>query len=183
MTRTEAGGRGSPAPTRPGGEDEIVAWTKRTVVGVDASPTGTAALEWAVRHAEGGTVPAVSVCRMCPEVCGGDDALHAAQRRVLREAVTRLGTAWDARIQEAVVDGEPGPALVGLAEDADVLVLGGHHYHRAGAAAIGSVVSYCVQHLRLTRMTRRKSLLDDGLRLCGPHSGWSRLGGGGATND
>ncbi|MBB5801177.1 nucleotide-binding universal stress UspA family protein [Saccharothrix ecbatanensis] len=123
-------------------------WTKRTVVGVDASPAGTVALEWAVRHAEGGTVLAVSVCRIYPEVCGGDDALHAAQRRVLREAVTRLGTTWGARIQEAVVDGEAGPALVGLAEDADVLVLGGHHYHRAGAAAIGSVVSYCVRYAK-----------------------------------
>ncbi|WP_269321652.1 hypothetical protein [Saccharothrix sp. NRRL B-16314] len=42
----------------------------------------------------------MSVCRMCPEVCGGDDALRAAQRRVIREAV---------------VDGEPGPTLVDLA--------------------------------------------------------------------
>ncbi|MGM1065273.1 universal stress protein [Saccharothrix sp. Mg75] len=121
--------------------------TKRIVVGVDASPAGAAALEWAVRHAgSGGTVLAVSACRMHPEVCGGGDAFHTAHRRVLREAVAGLGPVPGVRVEETVVDGEAGPALVGSAEDADLLVLGGHGYRRGDVTVVGSVITYCVRH-------------------------------------
>ncbi|MEV1122036.1 universal stress protein [Actinosynnema sp. NPDC049800] len=121
--------------------------SKKIVVGVDASPAGAAALAWAVRHAgAGGTVLAASVCRMFPEVCGGEDAFHSAHRRVLREAVDRLGPLEGVRIVETVVDGEPGPVLTGLAQDADTLVLGGHEYQRGDVAVVGSVVTYCVRH-------------------------------------
>ncbi|MDU0292992.1 universal stress protein [Saccharothrix longispora] len=121
--------------------------TRKIVVGVDASPASAAALEWAVRHAgTGDTVLAVSVCRMHPEVCGGGNAFHAAHRRVLHEAVAKLGPVRDARIEEIVVDGEAGPALVGLAEGADTVVLGGHEYQRGDVAVVGSVITYCVRH-------------------------------------
>lgn len=120
--------------------------TKKIVVGVDASPAGAAALEWAVRHAEGGAVLAVSVCRMFPEVCGGGNAFHSAHRRVLHEAVEALGPVAGAQVEQAVVDGEPGPVLVELADGADTLVLGGHQYHRGDVAVVGSVITYCVRH-------------------------------------
>ncbi|GAA1331534.1 universal stress protein [Saccharothrix algeriensis] len=120
--------------------------TKKIVVGVDASPASADALEWAVRHAGDGTVQAVAVCRMHPDVCGDGNAFHTAHRRVLRTAVEKLDPAERARVEQVVVDGEPGPALVDLARDADTLVLGGHEYHRTDVAVVGSVVAYCVRH-------------------------------------
>lgn len=119
---------------------------KQIVVGVDNSPAGAAALDWAVRHTrDGGTVVAVSVCGMHTSN-GAQDAFHSARLRVVRDAVERLGPHENVRVEQAVLDGEPGPALVALAEAADGLVLGRHGYRRGAVTVMGSVIRHCLTY-------------------------------------
>ncbi|QFZ22629.1 universal stress protein [Saccharothrix syringae] len=119
---------------------------KQIVVGMDSSPAGAAALEWAVRHTrDGGTVVAASVCGMVGSN-GGRDAFHGARLRILRDALARLGAHDGVLVEEAVLDGEPGPALVRLAEEADGLVLGRHGYRRGPETVMGSVIMHCLRN-------------------------------------
>ncbi|NUT46005.1 MAG: universal stress protein [Saccharothrix sp.] len=119
---------------------------KRIVVGVDSSAAGTAALEWAVRHTPGGgVVIAATVCGMrTPQ--GGADVFHSARLRVVREALGRVAAEGGVRVEESVLDGEPGPTLVELAGAADSLVLGRHAYSRGGVTILGSVIRHCLEH-------------------------------------
>ncbi|MEU4744546.1 universal stress protein [Actinosynnema sp. NPDC023658] len=119
---------------------------RRIIVGVDSSAAGAAALEWAVRHTQqGGVVIAVSVCGMrTPE--GNVDVFHSARSRMVRDALGRVTSAGGVRVEQSVLDGEPGPTLVELAGEADGLVLGRHGYSRGGITILGSVIRHCLEH-------------------------------------
>ncbi|MBB5801193.1 nucleotide-binding universal stress UspA family protein [Saccharothrix ecbatanensis] len=126
---------------------------KRIVVGVDGSPASKAALAWAVRHAEErvARVTAVSVCQVhpvpsdaSPPLGTGPDAFRGMHERLLREAVAGAGPEAEG-VEQLVPTGGPGPVLVELSKDADILVLGGHGYHRAGLEVVGSVAAYCLR--------------------------------------
>lgn len=116
------------------------------VVGLDSSPAGVAALRWAVHHTRsGGTVTVVSVCGLHP-ANASRDAFHSARLRTVHDTLARVGPHEGVRVEQAVLDGDPGPTLVKLAEKADGLVLGRHGYHRGGATVFGSVIVHCLQH-------------------------------------
>ncbi|KOX20500.1 hypothetical protein ADK67_29915 [Saccharothrix sp. NRRL B-16348] len=118
----------------------------RIVVGLDNSAAGAAALRWAVRHArEGGVVVAVSVCGIRTPT-GGTDLFHTVRLRRMDDTVTRMGPIPSVRVEQSVLDGEPGPTLVELAEEADSLVLGRHGYVRGGMTILGSVIRHCLEH-------------------------------------
>lgn len=116
------------------------------VVGMDISPASAAALKWAVRHTrDGGTVIAVSVCGMrTPQ--GAADLFHSTRLRLMRDALRRIGPHDGVHVEPTVLDGDPGPALVKLAEHADSLVLGRHGYSRGGITVVGSVIMHCLQN-------------------------------------
>ncbi|GAA1351742.1 universal stress protein [Saccharothrix algeriensis] len=118
----------------------------RIVVGMDNSAASAAALEWAVGHTRaGGVVVAVSVCGIrTPN--GGADVFHAIRSRRVHDAVTRVRLGGGVHVEESVLDGEPGPALVELAGGADGLVLGRHGYSRGGVTVLGSVIRHCLEH-------------------------------------
>ncbi|MER5267132.1 universal stress protein [Actinosynnema sp. NPDC002837] len=127
---------------------------KRIVVGVDGSAASKAALAWAVRHAEehGARVTAVSVCQVhpvptnaSPPLGTGPDAFRGLHERFLRDAVAEVGPEAEG-VERLVPTGGPGHVLVELSKDADVLVLGGHGYRRAGLEVVGSVTAHCLRH-------------------------------------
>ncbi|MFE2754506.1 universal stress protein [Actinosynnema sp. NPDC059335] len=119
---------------------------KRIIVGVDNSAAGKAALEWAIRHTQdGGVVVAASVCGL--RTPGGSaDVFHSARRRAVDDALEGIGSSGSVRVERSVLDGEPGPALVELAGEADGLVLGRHGYTRGGVTILGSVIRHCLEH-------------------------------------
>ncbi|RKT54210.1 universal stress protein [Saccharothrix australiensis] len=118
----------------------------RIVVGMDNTAASAAALRWAVRHMrEGGVVVAVSVCGLRTPT-GDVDLFHTARLRMMHDTVTRMGSEGGVQVEESVLDGEPGPALVELAEEADSLVLGRHGYSRGGVTVLGSVIRHCLEH-------------------------------------
>ncbi|QQQ79421.1 universal stress protein [Saccharothrix sp. 6-C] len=118
----------------------------RIVVGLDNSAASAAALRWAIRHTRaGGVVVAVSVCGMrTPK--GSTDLFHTVRLRLVDDAVTRMGPNPSVRVEQSVLDGEPGPTLVELAGEADSLVLGRHGYSRGGMTIFGSVIRHCLEH-------------------------------------
>lgn len=116
------------------------------VVGMDNSRASAAALEWAMCQVrDGGTVVAVSVCGMRTPY-GSADVFHSTRLRVMRDAIARISPREGVRVEQSVLDGEPGPALVKLAEQADSLVLGLHGYRRGGETVVGSVIVHCLKH-------------------------------------
>lgn len=118
----------------------------RIVVGMDNSAASAAALKWAIRHTrDGGVVVAVSVCGIrTPR--GSTDVFHTARLRAVDDAVTRMGPNPTVHVEQSVLDGDPGPALVELAGAADSLVLGRHGYSRGGTTILGSVIRHCLEH-------------------------------------
>ncbi|OKI13785.1 hypothetical protein A6A25_15975 [Saccharothrix sp. CB00851] len=90
-------------------------------------------------------VVAVSVCGIRTPT-GSTDLFHTVRLRMVDDAVTRMRQHPGVRVEQSVLDGEPGPTLVGLAEQADSLVLGRHGYNRGGQTIFGSVIRHCLQH-------------------------------------
>jgi nucleotide-binding universal stress UspA family protein len=119
----------------------------RIVVGVDGSPAAKAALVWAVQEAKrtNASVLALSVCQLSQSAGPFADT----HRNELAAAVDALGmTADGVRIDQDVPFGQPGPTLVALSQDADLLVVGDHGYTRAGVLVMSAVTSFCLRHAR-----------------------------------
>ncbi|MBM7864633.1 universal stress protein [Lentzea nigeriaca] len=115
----------------------------RIVVGVDGSPAAKAALAWSVQEARrtNASVLALSVCQLSQS--------SGVHRHELAAAVDALGTTADGvRIDQDVPYGQPGPTLVALSADADLLVVGDHGYHKAGVLVMSSVTTYCLRNAR-----------------------------------
>ncbi|MEX5637832.1 universal stress protein [Parafrankia sp. FMc2] len=124
----------------------------RIVVGADGKAPSVAALRWAVPQAEatgavidvvtGWQVPAtILVTRTYTEGDYMEDARQALERTVdealVNEPVVHIGM--------YLVPERPALALTRTAEDADLLVVGGHGRDFPGMR-LGSVASYCVRN-------------------------------------
>lgn len=133
--------------------------TRSIIVGVDGSAVSLDALRWAVDEAarRGTGVMAVNAWRSDPATAGltSLDLIQVRPREDVRDAQMRLlvsavaeasAEAKDVMVEQHLVEGQPGPVLVQLAAEADLLVVGSHGYGRLREALLGSVSSYCVHH-------------------------------------
>jgi nucleotide-binding universal stress UspA family protein len=132
---------------------------KDIVVGVDGSAVSIAALKWAIEEARrrGCRVDAVNAWHSDPTTTGlaRADIIQLRPRSEVLAAQTDLLESWindaagdttDVEIRQVLAEGQPGPALVRTAEDADLLVVGTHGHTRLAEVLLGSVSSYCVHH-------------------------------------
>jgi nucleotide-binding universal stress UspA family protein len=132
--------------------------TRRIVVGVDGSPSGHAALRWAVRYAEltSSTVDAVIVWQY-PAALGGFGMapvpmyeginLGELAEKTLADAISNaVDPNSDVTVREQVVEGYPAQVLVAAAEGADLLVVGSRGHGEFAEVLLGSVSQHCVHH-------------------------------------
>jgi nucleotide-binding universal stress UspA family protein len=121
------------------------------VVGVDGSPASVDATRWAARQAQltGSSLRAVSswrwpnyITRLPPGV-----DLAADTERTLNEVADAVLADFDGlTVTRHVVEGPPGPALLTLSEDAQLLVVGARGRAAFPGMLLGSVAEYCVRH-------------------------------------
>ena len=127
---------------------------RRIVVGVDGSPSSTAALRWAIRHAKltGCVVEAVTAWHIptgygfAPVV---DDAVDWAgdAGKVLFETLNEVaGVDPDVMIRPVVQEGQAAEVLVQAARGADLLVVGCRGHGGFARTLLGSVSQQCVHH-------------------------------------
>jgi nucleotide-binding universal stress UspA family protein len=129
----------------------------RIVVGVDGSPSSSAALAWAVRQAEvsGACVEAV-IAWHAPAMSGaapfGPGVLddwdygewaRSALSHVIRQTVDPDGPV---RVIATVREGNTAQVLLEAATRADLLVVGSRGHGRFAEAMLGSVGQACVHH-------------------------------------
>lgn len=123
------------------------------VVGVDGSPTGTAALRWAIEEARArnGRVRVIHAWtsqldwQMDVYAPVDEGALRAAAQQRLDDALGRVD-AGDVALESELVEGEPGRVLLDAASNADLLVVGPRGHSRVAEVLLGSVSSFCVHH-------------------------------------
>lgn len=137
------------------------------LVGVDGSPGAETALRWALEEAQlrGAMLHVVYVWRLplyAPEpVLAGAPPFHAPLGEEFEEAMAReaqgvLNRCTDGIEREAeelgvevraeAIRGNPAHVLVGLADDADLLVVGSRGHGGFAGLLLGSVSQQCVQH-------------------------------------
>ncbi len=123
----------------------------RIVVGVDGSPAGSRALQWAVREAaaHGGAVTAVTAWNwdgIDPTVIPDADAEQGRAEELLGEAISEARAAEPCvPVAGVATAGRPGPVLIEHSRDASLLVLGSHGHGRLFHAVLGSVAEECVR--------------------------------------
>jgi nucleotide-binding universal stress UspA family protein len=130
----------------------------RIVVGIDGSPGSAAALRWAIDEAacRGGEVEAVAVWQYpysgdwgVALVTPADlEALESQTARMLDEAIAEACPDEDRRaeVKRTVVQGAPAWALLDIAHDADLLVVGARGRGGFLGLLLGSVSTQCVHH-------------------------------------
>ena len=138
-----------------------VSGVRRLVVGASGSPGSLCALRYARDLAGCGGIAVVAVHAWVPP--GGDvferRCSSAGLRRVWADAARErhngaLAAAWGSvspglDIQLVVIRGEPGPALVEVADSAaDLLIVGAGRHGRLGRTRGGRVSRYCLAHAR-----------------------------------
>ena len=125
----------------------------RIVVGVDGFESSEAALRWAIHQAKltSAVVDAVTAW----QVPAGSGLIPAADlpdyqddaRIILTEAIAEMCTAGtEVEVRPYVTEGRAGPVLVGMAEGADLLVVGCRGHGGLAEALLGSVGQYCARH-------------------------------------
>ncbi|HEX7744100.1 MAG TPA: universal stress protein [Micromonosporaceae bacterium] len=123
------------------------------VVGVDGSPGGQRALDWAAREAagRGGTVQAVTAWRWDGIESGPGTATSPAEERsravaLLEGEIRALSTRGaNPPVASEVVEGRAADVLTAAARAADLLVLGSHGHSRLRHTVLGSVSEECVR--------------------------------------
>ena len=121
------------------------------VVGVDGSPARADALRWAARQAQltGSDLRAVSSWRWpnyLTRIPPGVD-LAGETERTLDEVVKQVLAGFDGlTLTRHVIEGPPGPALLALSEDAELLVVGAKGRAAFPGMLLGSVAEYCVRN-------------------------------------
>jgi nucleotide-binding universal stress UspA family protein len=134
------------------------------VVGVDGSEASAAALRWAAEEARLRFAPLVAVhaWSFIPPQPIGDPGMLAvpagdlagqlgaeseAAREALAEALAgALGDEAGIDVEQRLVEGDPGDALVAQSEDAALVVVGSHGRSGLKAALLGSVSRHVVSH-------------------------------------
>jgi nucleotide-binding universal stress UspA family protein len=138
-----------------------VSGVRRVIVGTSGSPGSLPALRYAARLAGREDRPLIAVHAWVPP--GGDLADRRFPSPYLRQLWTeaareRLDEALDAAwgtaapaglgVQAAVVRGEPGPVLVDVAREDDLLVVGAGRRGMLGRIRHGHVSRYCLARAR-----------------------------------
>jgi nucleotide-binding universal stress UspA family protein len=138
-----------------------VSGLRRVVVGVSGSPASIRALRIGSEHARQADVPLLAVHAWVPP--GGDLAerrypspeLRAIWKRVAAERLKRsIVAAWgglpaDVSLEHVVARGPAGPALVGIADSYDdMLVVGAGRRGCLVRIWSGKVARYCQAHAR-----------------------------------
>jgi nucleotide-binding universal stress UspA family protein len=123
------------------------------VAGVDGSEDSKEALRWAVRHARltGAEVHAVTAWHVpvtimvVPSYTEADYQRDAAE--ILNKTVAdALGPSPGVPVVTELIQGRPAVALTQEAQNADLLVVGGHGQGELPGMHLGSVASYCIHH-------------------------------------
>lgn len=134
------------------------------VVGVDGSAASSAALRWAAEEARLRSAPLVAVHAWsfvpaqpigdpgllavpAGDIAGQLEAENAAAREVLAEAVAgALADDSGLEVEQRLVEGDPGDALVAASEFAELVVVGSHGRSGLRAALLGSVSRHVTTH-------------------------------------
>jgi nucleotide-binding universal stress UspA family protein len=138
----------------------VVSGAGRLVVGASGSPGSLRALRYALGLARRDQVPLVAVLAWIPP--GGDLAdrrtaspdlrriwADAARQRLTDAVATACGVPAGPDIAQVIIRGEPGPALVQVADCGDdVLVLGAGRPGVLSRWWHGKVSRYCLSHAR-----------------------------------
>ncbi|HVK35029.1 MAG TPA: universal stress protein [Microlunatus sp.] len=131
----------------------------KIVVGVDVSPSSTAALAWAADYARltGDTLVAVhampipaalaSVGVLGAPAPAPVDSLDEVYRRDVEDVFSAVHPDPDWRLE--FYHDDPGPAVVGAARDAAAIVVGTHEHTGLGRLVYGSVSRYCLSHAKV----------------------------------
>jgi len=138
--------------------------SKAIVVGVDGSGASHEALRWAADEARLRSAPVVAVYAwsFIPTQAIGDPGVLAmpagdlagqlgaerdAARGLLEDAVSEaLGSEPGIEVEQKLVEGEAGDALVAEGASAELLVVGSHGRSGLKAALLGSVSRHVVSH-------------------------------------
>lgn len=131
--------------------------TNDIVVGLDESAASTAALRWAAEQAEltGRRLRAVYAWSLpsADELSGAplrEVSAADARARATRWLDDALGTGQPTtQPLLAVVEGQPGPALVEASRAAGLLVVGTHEHTGLRRLVSGSVSHYCISHAQV----------------------------------
>jgi nucleotide-binding universal stress UspA family protein len=123
------------------------------VVGVDGSPNGQVAFEWAVAEARSrhGRLRAVEAWtapydwQLQPMFPVDVDQVRDAARHRLDRALAAADT-HGVDVHSELLEGEPGAVLVEAARDADLLVVGARGHSPLVQVLMGSVSTYCAHH-------------------------------------
>ncbi|WP_406209314.1 universal stress protein [Kitasatospora sp. NBC_01560] len=131
--------------------------THTIVVGIDGSPSSSAALHWALEHArlDGSTVHAVTAWDYPPLTGWGlsvpGPEIEEAARLSLANAVQREESAESAAapavpVRQHTVYGHPAEVLLRAAHGARLLVVGSRGLGGFKGTLLGSVSRHCVEH-------------------------------------
>jgi nucleotide-binding universal stress UspA family protein len=148
-TATEPSASGE--PMRTSGQETVI-------VGVDGSPSSTAALAWAARYADaiGATLHAVLAWHY-PSVAGGPPVGHTpepvrsqveqSRYEILDKAIESACRELPAiQVDRKVVYGHPAQALIDESRNAHLLVVGSKGHGGFTGMMLGSVSTHCVHH-------------------------------------
>lgn len=127
---------------------------RRIVVGVDGSPSSTAALRWAIRQAKltGCVVEAVIAWQLptsygfAPIVDDGLDFAGDAGKVLFEKLNEFAGEDPDVIIRPSVQEGQAAEVLIRAARGADLLVVGCRGHGGFARALLGSVSQQCLHH-------------------------------------
>jgi len=118
---------------------------------VDGSTGSRDAVRWAAEYARlaGAELRAVASWRWpnyVTRIPPGVD-LQADTRRTLQEVIAEIRTDFpEVQVSDHVVEGPGGPALLSLATDASLLVVGARGRAAFPGMLLGSVAEYCVRN-------------------------------------
>jgi nucleotide-binding universal stress UspA family protein len=123
------------------------------VVGIDGSPCGQEALQWAARQARLTSAPlrAVSSWRW-PDIYGyttlpSDVDWEKAAGEVLTKSVAGMRDGFpDVHVDLRLKEGHPAEVLIDEARDASLLVVGSRGHGAFAGMLLGSVSQHCVSH-------------------------------------
>lgn len=132
---------------------------RRIVIGVDGSQNGVRALDWAVRtfdddvvieavHVWSHRVAAIPVPYAVPIAYSADEARTTLVTTISR--ALELSGRTDREIVSTLHYGDPRHVLRGVAEDADMLVLGARGHEGIAHLLLGSVATAMVHHPLVT---------------------------------
>lgn len=156
---------------------------KTIVLGIDASPESTEALDWARNFAGADDRVVVVHAWRAPVVTEFDAAIDPSgiERDAIDRVAERLGEIGDDRLVPRIREGHPGQVIVAEGEDADLIVVG-HRGDSRVSMMLGSTANYVLHHTTrpvvVVRGDHRESIRnvvvgvddDDGLELDGPAS-------------